>query len=492
MPIFSSALTRRTFGFLLAGTLALLAIVFTSIWLTERTRDHAEELARARSIRTQTSTMLSDLIDAETAQRGFLLTEADRYLEPYEAVRPRLVDNLHALRELVGDNARAVAQVEQLKPIVQAKVAELDRTIELVKAGRRDEALRIVNSDAGKKLMDQARALLKAVTDIADARVSDRLDKLDDSVELLSWTTIVGSILIVLFAAGASYTVMAYTRGLLRARQEVESLNAGLEDRIRERTSALSRANDEIQRFAYIVSHDLRSPLVNVMGFTSELEAGIATVHKYFEAETPDADLGQQARTAVNEDFPEAVRFIRASTAKMDGLINAILRLSREGRRQLHPEPVDLDQLLAQAAASIKHQLDEAGGEIVLPQRRFRIVSDRLALEQVFGNLLDNAVKYLDRGRPLRIKVSIEHYARGVRVLVADNGRGIAEADHERIFELFRRAGAQDRPGEGIGLAHVRALVRRLGGDITVSSEAGRGSTFEIVLPLQIRNMEDR
>jgi signal transduction histidine kinase len=257
----------------------------------------------------------------------------------------------------------------------------------------------------------------------------------------------------------------------------------GLERRVAERTSALARANDEIQRFAYIVSHDLRAPLVNIMGFTKELEVGTAALQKFVAAGSAEtADLTEAAQTAANDDLPEAVRFIRASTAKMDTLINAILKMSREGRRELNLEPVDLEKLFASTAASVRHQVDEAGARFELAARAPTIVSDRVALEQIFGNLVDNAVKYLSPDRPGVIKVQVKETDR-VQITVTDNGRGIAPQDHERIFELFRRSGAQDRPGEGIGLAHVRALVRRLGGDITVQSQLGEGAAFQVSLP---------
>ena len=176
----------------------------------------------------------------------------------------------------------------------------------------------------------------------------------------------------------------------------------------------------------------------------------------------------------------------------MDGLINAILKLSREGRRELRPEPVDLVALFKNAAASVRHQTDEVGAEISVPASAPALISDRLAMEQIVGNVVDNAVKYLSRDRPGRIAITAGETARRVHIDIADNGRGIAEQDHERIFELFRRAGAQDRPGEGIGLAHVRALVRRLGGDITVQSELGRGTTFRIDLPRRLRLNDNR
>jgi signal transduction histidine kinase len=486
MALFSSVLARRTFGYLLAGAVALLAIVFTSLWLADRARDHASEVARTRDIRTLDSQLLIDFLDAETGQRGYLLTHADRYLAPYEKARQRLSDDVAQLRKLLADDPSVRAQVDRVAALADEKLSELAQTIRLFNGGQRDATIALINSDRGLKLMNEVRENLDDLIKHAEARVTYRLTELDKAVTLLIWVIAVGTVLIILFTASASYTVMRHTQGLIAAQQEVAALNTSLEARVKERTAALSQANDEIQRFAYIVSHDLRSPLVNIMGFTSELEESIGALQKYFA--NPDEHLAKSARDAIDEEVPEALQFIRASTGKMDGLINAILKLSREGRRELNAERVDLAKVFAQAAASLKHQIDEAGAEVALPASAPRIVTDRLAIEQVIGNVLDNAVKYLARDRRGRIAITVEQVADRIHIDVTDNGRGIAEQDRERIFELFRRAGAQDRPGEGIGLAHVRALVRRLGGDITVSSDIGRGSTFRIDLPARLRS----
>ncbi len=112
-----------------------------------------------------------------------------------------------------------------------------------------------------------------------------------------------------------------------------------------------------------------------------------------------------------------------------------------------------------------------------------RIVSDRTAIEQIFGNLLDNAIKYLDPQRPGHIEVSAEETADAVVFHVRDNGRGIAEEDMDKVFAPFRRAGPQDVPGEGMGLAFVRALLHRLGGRIECQSQLGVGTTFTFTLP---------
>jgi signal transduction histidine kinase len=142
-------------------------------------------------------------------------------------------------------------------------------------------------------------------------------------------------------------------------------------------------------------------------------------------------------------------------------------------------------QLLETQRGSVAHQLHERGAELLIEPVP-DLTSDRLAIEQIFGNLIDNAVKYLHSSRAGRIVVRGRNLADNVLYEVEDNGRGIDPKDFERIFDLFRRSGAQDQQGEGIGLAHVRALVRRLGGTISVSSRVGEGSTFTVILPKYI------
>jgi len=314
---------------------------------------------------------------------------------------------------------------------------------------------------------------------------------------LASLVTIAGSALVIALAAISIFLV----RRSARARDEAEALlrdnNINLEATVDERTADLREANNEIQRFAYIVSHDLRSPLVNIMGFTSELEELHADIfrriaaldHAVGTAQVPvlaadaEPDLEGEDKQ-LSQDFSEALGFIKSSIAKMDRLITAILNLTREGRREFEPVRIDTRELIEAIVTTVAHQAAEADAQIriePLPE----IVSDRLALEQIFSNLIDNALKYLKPGLPGDITIRGRTKLGFAIFEVADNGRGIAPKDHQRIFELFRRAGTQDRPGQGIGLAHVRALVRRLGGTMSVQSELNSGSTFTITLPIK-------
>ena len=227
------------------------------------------------------------------------------------------------------------------------------------------------------------------------------------SVRLFYIALAVAGLLLVLVALITLVTLLRYTRELATSRDTLRDFADTLEDLVVERTADLSRANEEIQRFAYIVSHDLRSPLVNVMGFTAELEAATVAITELIdraEEHAPDV-VSEDARLAAREDLPEAIQFIRTSTQKMDRLINAILKLSRQGRRMISAEPIDLAGLVEGIRASLTQQIEQRGATLTIDRPLPDLVSDRLAIEQIFSNLIENAVKYLDPARPGQIVV---------------------------------------------------------------------------------------
>ena len=486
MPISNAVFVRSTIALLLVGMLALLGIVATSLWLVTSVQSYFGELIEVRTVRSASADLLAALQDAETGQRGYVITQETPFLEPYEAALSTLAERQRELAEAAQPFPEYASRLPELDRLVAAKLSELRETVSLVQAGNIAEAAAIVRTDRGREIMDAIRTAIGDIITDADRRLSKGVDDTLSFANALQWTTVVGAIAIVAVLSGAIAIVVKHLRELVAARREVESLNAGLEHRVQERTEELIRANQEIQRFAYIVTHDLRAPLVNIMGFTSELQECLKSIQAYVLADekAPAEDQILEARRAAGEDLPEAIGFIRSSTKKMDSLINAILKISRDGRRELKIEKVDLGPLVETAAAAVHHQVSESDGEIVVDRALPTVISDRLSLEQIFGNLFDNAVKYQYPGRAPKIVVSARSNGRaGFLIEFEDNGRGIAPEDHERVFELFRRSGQQDKPGEGIGLAHVRTLVRNLGGDISVRSQFGHGTTFVIRLP---------
>jgi len=493
MSLSSHNVARASVAFFTVGLLALIAIVSISIWLSVRARDYYAEVLVDRAIRVSAVELRHAIQTAESSQRGFILTGNQIYLAPFGNAKATAQRELDTVKQLLAPRTEVRPALERLTAIIGEKIREMDETIAMKRERRDEEAQSVIRTHRGKALMDEANVFFAGILRAADERLAIGAAEQQSNAWWLRWLTIVGGAIILTVAAGAAFITTRYTREILAARQEVTDLNANLEQRVKERTSELVELNSELQRFAYVVTHDLRAPLVNIMGFTSELERGVESMKAVLDRTTPTNGVtdpvAAEARVAADEDLPEAIGFIRSSTKKMDTLINAILKLSREGSRNLRPEPIGLQELVNASADAIQHQLAEANGSMKIDLAVGTIKTDRLALEQIIGNLLDNAVKYRSNDRPLEIGLRVRPAGRTrLTIEVSDNGRGIAESDRERIFELFRRAGAQNQPGDGIGLAHVRAMVRNLGGDIAVDSRLGEGTTFRINLPRELQS----
>lgn len=490
---FQAMLRQRTLGrsivlLLAAALLLLLAVNATTFVMIQRTADFNDQVELTWQARRAGRIIQINMKEAESAQRGYVLTGQSTFLRSYEQATSATAYLIDQLSEKLGDDPVDVASVAAVTRLSRDKIREMNEVLLFSRSGQGRAAVERISAGDGRELM---RLLESELADL-DARMGSRLASRRALSESSALTTVIvngaAGVLILLLAGIVFVLVRRYLTELQDAQTAIDRVNVGLEDTVRARTAALVRSNEEVQRFAYIVSHDLRSPLVNVMGYTAELEQAGKTIDlQMTKVETLAPDLVESdALTAAREDIPEAIGFIRASTEKMDRLINAILKLSREGRRNLVPEILDVGAISNRVADSVRHQLESTQTAFVVGAT-VPFESDRLAMEQIIGNLIDNAVKYLQPGRPGRIEITGRDLVGDwVECSIADNGRGIAKKDHERIFELFRRAGRQDQQGEGLGLAFVRNSVRRLGGDITVESEMGEGSTFRLKFPKRL------
>jgi signal transduction histidine kinase len=247
--------------------------------------------------------------------------------------------------------------------------------------------------------------------------------------------------------------------------------------------SELAEKNKELEAIVYTVSHDLRSPLVNVQGFGRQLQRaceaiGAAAAAAGENGSVPVAKLKQPLDVTI----PQALRFINAGVSKMESLLAGLLRYSRLGRVALTLRPLNMNGMLAEIIAAMKFQLDEAKAEVhveALPT----CIGDTVQTSQVFANLLDNALKYRDRARPLRISVSgmVQHGQAIYRV--ADNGIGIVPEHQSKVFEIFHRLNPDTTSGEGLGLTIAQRVLERQKGRIWVESHPGNGWVFYVALP---------
>jgi len=467
---------------ILVGATALVAIIaVVSVLLTLDNRDAGTEMLRGQRVTTDIARLLILVQRAETSQRGFLLTTNDAYLDLYHDSIEKVGPALETLTESTRHDPTQAAEVINLRTLVNAKLSEMEHVLTLFQSGHQNEALGVVKTNAGKSIMDQIRESIATMWRTSTRQTELRIDAWHRNNNWLLAAQLGAALLVLAVSSLAVWSGIRHTRGLQQTEATLRAANELLEERVIARTADLQEANDEIQKFAYIISHDLRSPLVNIMGFTAELATIRRETSQILGIEGAP-DLPPRPAISIIEEFGEALDFIQRSTTKMDRLISAVLKLARSGQRRFHYETLDMNLVIGEIAGTLKHRLGEVDAEIVIEPLP-TLVGDRLAIDQIFSNLLDNAVKYLDDTRLGRIIVRGRALGRAVIIEVEDNGRGITPEDLTRVFDLFRRGGIQDRPGEGIGLAHLKVLIRRLGGKISCRSEFGVGSVFSVLLP---------
>jgi signal transduction histidine kinase len=291
------------------------------------------------------------------------------------------------------------------------------------------------------------------------------------------WAIVIGATYLIV--AGLGLLLVARRARVDRARlvgtiNRLESTKGDLQVASRH----LQAQNEELESVIYVTSHDLRSPLVNIQGFSHELTASLAELRKSLPTPTqPQAWL-------LDEDIPEALRYISTSASRMDRLLNGLLQLSRLGRTPLRARPIDMNAMMREIADGMEFELREAGATVELGDLP-PCIGDADQLRQVFANLLGNAIKYRAE-RPLHVSVRGSTDGKWLCYRVEDNGSGIHQDHHFQVFQIFHRLDPKGPiPGEGLGLTIVQRVVARHEGRIELESTFGEGSAFSVFLPVR-------
>ena len=280
------------------------------------------------------------------------------------------------------------------------------------------------------------------------------------------------------FAFMISFFVVAVTTGFKKDQFEIEH-------QLTERTRAEEALQDktkELEQIVYIASHDLRSPLVNIQGFTKELENSVDEIRVITNNGDTPPEMKEKLAVYMEEDIPEALNFVLAGTAKIDTLLSGLLRLSRLGKAALDIQTLNMDEILRDISQTLEFTLKNLKINLEvedLPDCR----GDKIQINQVFSNLIDNAIKYRDLERDCTIRITGETLDGQAVFCVEDNGIGIAEEHQKKVFEIFQRIGIHKSTGEGLGLSIVRRILDRHSGKVWLESDPGKGSKFFISLP---------
>jgi signal transduction histidine kinase len=494
-------------------------------------------VAQTLQVRAAISEVNLQLLDAETAVRGYALTGQEPLLAPYWQAQAGLPGSLARLEQLVQDNPAQMERLRQVEALSHQRLAELDaqRTgaLPLVDSlGEGQATMTAIRAQLGAMQTEEVRLLAERTEQVAaeerggllllaimllaaalggvlaavrfTTNVVRRVQRLADNADRLAAGQAVLPLPGGADEIGRLGQRLEEAASLLAAREhDLREANAGLEQRVLARTAdlqqqaatlalqaadlaaanrALAQKNDENEMFVYSVSHDLRAPLVNLQGFSQELGLVGQDLRALLVAEGVPPPTRQQGLALVDGEMATALRFIQAGVMRLSTIIDALLRLSRAGRVEYHWQTVDL-QLRVERIIDSLHETIAARGASVTLTTLPPAWGDPAALEQLFANLISNALAYLDPQRPGQIEIGCVPSIAGA-YYVRDNGLGIPEYAQTKIFQVFQRAHPEAATGEGIGLALVHRIVERHGGAIRVESTEGAGSTFYVQLPL--------
>ena len=246
----------------------------------------------------------------------------------------------------------------------------------------------------------------------------------------------------------------------------------------------LQKMVEELQDIIYISSHDLRSPLINIDGFSGSLANNCKQLQKLLANEKICDDKKNEVFKLLDEIIPEDLLFIAEGTKKMKVLIDGLLRVSRIGHVEVKMENLDMNKIIEKIIANFSYKTKKTGTSIILQNELPVCYGDSSQIDQLFSNLIDNAIKYLDPKRKGRIQISGCLENEQCHYCVKDNGIGIDKNHQKRIFEVYHRLDPNDNTGgEGLGLTIIKRILARHNGTISLESVPGEGTEFLVSLP---------
>ncbi len=479
---------------LVMTSVMLLVILGLAVFSYFRTKDANQRVLHNLQVERGINVLFSAIQDAETAQRGYLLTYNSTYLQPYYTAKENLDSLQRVVAKYITDNRAQRQNLLNLDVLIDQKFKELARTIELAKANQKEEAMRLINTHSGNSTMNHIRTIVNNMV-----YEESRLTKLNEiEAEQTNWFMLslffIAFLLLLYSLRNILFTTAPVMKELYNARESLRSVNEKLSVLVSDLEEAAYRKDEEIERrrkaellnkkliislkdknhelnqFAYIASHDLQEPLRTVSNFIEVFE------------EEYSGQLDDAAHTYFT--------FINSATERMRGLITNLLTYSQIGTAGKIAE-VDLNEMLLEIKEVLIATIREKG--VTIKAEKLPVVwGYRFELSQLLQNLITNAIKFTAPGVAPHINIRAKEQPAYWEIAVQDNGIGISEKDRERIFGMFKRLHDTDTyQGQGIGLSFCRKIINLHHGTIRIEANPTGGSTFIFTIPKKITNEKE-
>ncbi len=464
-------------------------------------RSHFDELSVQKRVLQINNVILfsEEAIDAlyqtQSYIRASIITKNPYFEEEFTKLKLILPEKIATIKAniLVQSQHEKLVEIENA---IQAFLTKADEIFKLIELEKNSEILDYLKSIAPRQMSDEANSLLKEFQSVEKVLANEKLKELESVNNRAIWillflvlSTFLSSVFIAKFfdrtiSKRIEQIVENITRFSKKKALLPHSLGedeiARLDQTFHSLIKTLQDREQEIEMFVYSVSHDLRSPLVNLQGFSDELSSSLHTLEKHLKENFSNNRHWSKVAPIIEKDCAESITFIKSSVERLHLITNSLLKLSRVGNVTYDWKMVDLNPIVKRVLEASQKSIQEK--KIILNQEKLpEVYGDAVALELVFANLISNAIKYLDPAREGVIDIGINwNYSTADFYVfyVQDNGAGLKSELQDKMFHIFQRFHPHLAEGEGIGLTIVKKIVERHGGAIWVTSKEDKGSTF--------------
>lgn len=477
----------------------LLLVVF---WAVQNNWRASERwVIHSKDVLLSTQTLIGRLNQVHSSSRGYVITKEPIFAEQIALAQIEIRQLFETIASQVADNPEQLAKVAGIVQVSQSLLDQIDNVTNLIDQGDVKQSIEMVRSLKIEKTRGKAQELILSF--LRDEQVLDeqRRELLLRTVQknvyvvvgvtlcLLFLTLLIGQIFLTaikkrldqLMEGVKAFSAGELTSPVLQGNDEI----AQLEKTFHQLARALAERSQENESFIYSVSHDMRSPLVNLRGFSAELGLAFDQAKDLILSTDDIQEIRGRLNEILEKDTARSIKYISTAVDRLSTIINSLLQLSRAGRVNYEKKMVETKPIVEKILATMRGSIEEKKVEVSVGDLA-AVYGDATAVEQIFANILSNAIKFIDANRPGKIEVGVRwdlSTSDLTTFYFKDNGMGFPDTFSKKLFLPFQRYHSVATEGEGMGLALVYRVVERHHGKIWAESKLYEGTTFFLSLP---------